>query len=166
VKPSDSPHTEELLDHMRFEADPLADDTVSRILGAWNQPPDAASLEASLTANAVPWQRLTVVNRLFGKWQDNQSLIGWQADSTHTPPDIATDLENYVRTAQCLPDWTDPRKIERAEQLFLEHGVLSCVLLFCSSLPECYVIPDLSSVLHATGQLRPIPTTGFALRRP
>jgi hypothetical protein len=26
-------------------------------------------------------------------------------------------------------------------------------MLFCASLPECYVVPDLAAVLHATGQL-------------
>jgi len=31
--------------------------------------------------------------------------------------------------------------------------MLSCTLLFCASLPECYVLPDLSAVLHAAGQL-------------
>ena len=35
----------------------------------------------------------------------------------------------------------------------MDHGALSCILLFCASLPECYVVPDLSSVLHTTGQL-------------
>ena len=35
----------------------------------------------------------------------------------------------------------------------MDYGALSCVLLFCSSLPECYVIPDLASVLHSAGQL-------------
>lgn len=153
MNPSDSPPTEELLDHMRWQADPLADDTVSRILGPWQPLPAAASVETSLAANAASWQRLAVVNRLFGKWQDNHSLLGWQADPANTPPDIATELERYVRTAQCLPDWADPGKIARAEQLFLDHGVLSCVLLFCASLPECYVVPDLSSVLHTSGQL-------------
>ena len=46
-----------------------------------------------------------------------------------------------------LPEWLDPAKVERAEQLFIDDGALSCVLLFCASLPECYVIPDLSMVL-------------------
>ena len=31
--------------------------------------------------------------------------------------------------------------------------MLSCTLLFCASLPECYVLPDLAEVLHTTGQL-------------
>ncbi|HAV36684.1 MAG TPA: DUF2236 domain-containing protein, partial [Massilia sp.] len=32
-------------------------------------------------------------------------------------------------------------------------SVLSCTLLFCASLPECYVPVDLASVLHSAGQL-------------
>lgn len=153
MNPSDHTGKEEQLDHMRRQADPLADDTVSRILGPWSQTADSDSLDTSLAANAVPWQRVAAVNRLFGQWQDNRSLIQWRADGTDTPADITAVLENYVHTARSLPDWAEPAKVERAEQLFLDHGVLSCVLLFCSSLPECYVFPDLSSVLNATGQL-------------
>jgi hypothetical protein len=52
-----------------------------------------------------------------------------------------------------LPDWADRGKLERAETLFMEYGALSVTMLFCSSLPACYVIPDLAAVLHATGQL-------------
>ncbi|RZA22731.1 MAG: DUF2236 domain-containing protein, partial [Lysobacteraceae bacterium] len=43
--------------------------------------------------------------------------------------------------------------IARAETLFMDMSMLSCTLLFCASLPECYVLPDLSAVLHAAGQL-------------
>jgi hypothetical protein len=35
----------------------------------------------------------------------------------------------------------------------MDMSMLSCTLLFCASLPECYVLPDLSAVLHAAGQL-------------
>ena len=96
---------------------------------------------------------MAAVNRLFGKWQNNQSLRDCQTDPTTTPPDIAAELTQFVHTAQVLPDWADSDKIERAEQVFIDHSVLSCTLMFCASLPECYVIPDLSSVLQATGQL-------------
>jgi hypothetical protein len=37
--------------------------------------------------------------------------------------------------------------------MFMDYGALSVTLLFCASLPECYVVPDLAAVLHATGQL-------------
>jgi hypothetical protein len=153
MTPASRPSQETLLDQLRYTADPLADDTVNRIVGPWQALPQTPDLQATLDANTVPWQRVAAVNRLFGKWQDNQSLRDWRADPATTPPDIAAELEQFVRTAQVLPDWADARKIERAEQIFIDHSLLSCVLLFCSSLPECYVIPDLSSVLQATGQL-------------
>ena len=62
-------------------------------------------------------------------------------------------MQHYLREGQFLPPWADRAKIERAEVLFMDYGALSCTLLFCASLPECYVIPDLSAVLHAAGQL-------------
>ncbi len=147
------PPDETLLDPLRYTADALADDMVSRIVGPWQALPDSPLLQAALSANTLPWQRMAMVSPIFGKWQNNQSLRDWQADPANTPPDIAAELERFVHQAQVLPDWADAGQIERAEQIFLEHGVLSCTLLFCASLPECYVIPDLSSVLQATGQL-------------
>ncbi len=144
---------ESLLEPLRYTADPLADDTVSRIVGPWQELPDSPLLQATLDANTLAWQRMAVVNQLFSKWQDNQSLRDWQSDPTTTPPEIAAELTQFVRTAQALPDWADADKIERAEQIFIDNSVLSCTLMFCASLPECYVIPDLSSVLQATGQL-------------
>lgn len=149
----DSTQTNVLLDRARYQADPLADATVSGILGAWNLVPPGAGVEESLRINANQWQRLGSVNRLFGKWQNNASLVGWKTQDEATSPDIAAELEAYVQKAQAMPDWADHAKIERAEAIFLDYGVLSCTLLFCSSLPECYVIPDLSAVLHVSGQL-------------
>ena len=61
---------------------------------------------------------------------------------------MAKALNHYVQAAQMLPPWADARKFERAEKLFMDHSALSCILLLCASLPECYVVPDLSSVLH------------------
>ena len=149
----DKAPTNALLDHMRYLADPVADATVSHIVGPWNDVPPLAGIEDSQRINADQWQRLGPVNRLFGKWQNNGSLIGWKAHDPATPPDIAAKLEDYVKAAQALPDWADPAKIELAETVFLDHGILSCTLLFCSSLPECYVTPDLASVLHVSGEM-------------
>ena len=38
-------------------------------------------------------------------------------------------------------------------------------LLFCASLPECYVPPQLAEVLHVAGQLEAAPSTASARRR-
>lgn len=146
--------TNTLLDLMRYQADEQADATVSRIVGGWNEVSPEAGHEDSQRINAAQWRRLNCVNRLFGTWQNNSSLIGWRTQDPDTPPEIAAELEAYVRSARILPDWADREKIELAEKVFFDNGVLSCTLLFCSSLPECYVIPDLASVLYVSGQLQ------------
>lgn len=144
-----APHSQTISDAalagMQHHADPLADKTIADILGDWP--------EGDVALDAPQWARIDTVNRLFGQWTDNQTLVDWKAQGDGVDESMARALDHYVQTAQVLPPWADARKIERAEKLFMEHGALSCILLFCSSLPECYVIPDLSSVLHTTGQL-------------
>ncbi|RYF64174.1 MAG: DUF2236 domain-containing protein, partial [Comamonadaceae bacterium] len=143
---------------MELRADPLADETIAAILGPWPQ--------GDVGADAHQWRRLETVNILLGQWTDNAAIAGWKAvvgtvrgkvgdkDVEGVVDEaMAEALNRYIQTAQVLPPWADARQIERAEHLFMEHGALSCILLFCASLPECYVIPDLSSVLHTSGQL-------------
>ena len=143
---------------MQHHADPLADETIAKILGPW--PP------GDVAADAPQWAHINTVNLLFSQWADNATLTHWQATEGpvqvgegdkaakgYVTAEMAEALNHYVQAAQVLPPWADARKIERAEKLFMDHGALSCILLFCASLPECYVVPDLSSVLHTTGQL-------------
>lgn len=129
---------------MQRHADPLADETIAEILGPW--PPGIPGKDAA------QWARIDTVNTLFATWTTNASIDGWD---TPQPKDaaIVAALQAYLATGQVLPEWADKEKIKRAEKLFFDHGALSCILLFCASLPECYVIPDLSSVLHTAGQL-------------
>ena len=144
-----------LLDRMQFRADPLADATIADILGLWSQPvPNTPAAQPMLATNWQPhWQKLATVNRMFEQWPDNRSLASWRAAGSGLAPEMGAPLEHFVDTAQRLPDWADADKLERAETLFMEYGALSVTMLFCSSLPECYVIPDLAAVLHVTGQL-------------
>ncbi len=138
----------ELIARMQLRADPLADDTISAIIGHWRAP-----LEHGLPDDwDAQKKKLEAVSRVFADWTSNEKLATWTPPAD-LAPDIATPLLNYVQASRTLPAWADHAKIKRAEQLFMDHGVLSVTLLFCSSLPECYVIPDLSAVLHATGQL-------------
>jgi ER-bound oxygenase mpaB/B'/Rubber oxygenase, catalytic domain len=125
-------------------ADPLADDTIAAIIGPW--PEGAESLDAAALA------RIAVVNRLMMTWGNNASLAQWQSPAD-TDPHIAQTLQAYLRTGSTLPAWADRAKVERAEAIFMEEGPLSCTLLFCASLPECYVLPNLADVLHIAGQL-------------
>lgn len=122
----------------RYRADPPADDTVARIL---------AGLDGQARVDAI-----AAVNREIGAWTTNGMLDGWRA-SPATPPRIAAALEDFVAAARVLPGWADPARIAAAETVFVEMSMLSCTLLFCASLPECYVPVDLASVLHTAGQL-------------
>ncbi|MFC0252155.1 oxygenase MpaB family protein [Massilia consociata] len=122
-----------------LRADPAADDTVARILGGACGPHALA-------------ERIAAVNREIVRWETNGGLRSWQAGAD-TDPRIATALQDYLAQCRSLPGWADPMKMARAEALFMDMSMLSCTLLFCASLPECYVLPDLSAVLHAAGQL-------------
>jgi hypothetical protein len=156
-----------LLGPMQYCADPLADQAIADIVGPWPAAPaaltGAAGPELLQQHYAKQWQRLATVNQLISQWARNGDLVHWarkaDAEAAVSGPgargtqDIIARLDRFVQDARHLPEWADLHRLERAERLFFEHGALSCVLLFCSSLPECYVVPDISAVLHATGQL-------------
>jgi hypothetical protein len=132
-------HEPGLPDNPALRADPLADATIARILGSGR--PGGPDTET-----------LAVLNKEIARWQLNGDLDGWRA-SPGLPAEMAAALEDYVAKARVLPDWADEAKIARAEVLFMEMSMASCTLLFCASLPQCYVMPDLAAVLHAAGQL-------------
>lgn len=122
-----------------LRADPLADDTIAAILGPrMDGGPDMATID--------------LLNGQIAGWQANADLDGWRAHAD-VPGDIAAALEAYVKAASVLPGWADPARIARAETLFTDLSMTSCTLLFCASLPQCYVVPDLAAVLHVAGQL-------------
>jgi hypothetical protein len=130
--------TDAQLDAMQWTADAHADDTVAAILGPWTTPDEA---------------RIGALNAAIRTWQDNAGVAAWRPDAPCAALGLAEPLQAYLAVARALPPWADAQRIRRAEQLFMEYGALSVTLLFCSSLPECYVVPDLAAVLHATGQL-------------
>ncbi len=156
--------SDDLLDRMQYRADELADATIAAILGPWSvaQAPVTAAAPggeraASLAEPAAQWQgqwqKLAAVSSVFPQWQDNQGIIDWRAPGAGAVAEFGAPLQAYLQAGCPLPDWADRAKIERAEQLFIDYGALSVTMLFCSSLPECYVVPDLAAVLHVTGQL-------------
>lgn len=124
-----------------LRADPLADATIARILGPCMHADPAAQL--ATVAN---------LNRELASWTSNGALADWRASAGTAAP-LAAALADFVAAAHPLPPWADPDLLACAEQVFMDIGALSCTLLFCASLPECYVAPDLAAVLHAAGQL-------------
>lgn len=124
-----------------LRADPLADAAIARMLGLCMAADPAPQLES-----------IRIINRELAAWNNNGDLATWRA-SPGVPAPIADALHAYVADASALPDWADADLIARAEYVFMDIGMMSCTLLFCASLPECYVVPDLAAVLHAAGQL-------------
>ncbi|MGG7604781.1 oxygenase MpaB family protein [Massilia sp. BKSP1R2A-1] len=122
-----------------MRADPPADDAVARML------------DGAQSAHAMA-DRVAAINREIVRWESNGGLRNW-TPGPDTDPRIGAALQDYLSACPALPDWADPVKIARAETVFMDMSMLSCTLLFCASLPECYVLPDLSSVLQAAGQL-------------
>ncbi|MBT0569756.1 DUF2236 domain-containing protein [Curvibacter sp. CHRR-16] len=130
---------------MRFAADPLADNTIAAVVGLTPLVPNTPQAEQACN-------HLAQVTRQFAHWNSNASLHNWKPVG-HLDPTITQALQDYLQQGMALPAWADTGKIQRAEQIFLDHSTLSCLSLFCASLPECYVPEDLSTVLHIAGQL-------------
>lgn len=130
---------------MTREADALADRTVAAIVGPWPEAGDAPS--------AAGMARLAQATRLMTAWTTNASLGTWTGGADQADPQVVAALRAYIHEACGLPAWARPADIACAEDLFMDYGPLSCTLLFCASLPECYVLPHLSQVLHVAGQL-------------
>jgi hypothetical protein len=155
----------------RFAADPWADDAVAKIMGGWSLPqPVPMNIEDKLElAKAVAaqwedhWVRLNEVTTDFSRWTSNAAVQGWTPPQKGMVAPVQSALGEYLTASKDMPEWADAKKIARAEELFMDNGVLSVVLLFCSSLPECYVLPDLSAVLNATGQL--VDHTDYRIRQ-
>jgi hypothetical protein len=127
-------------------------------LTAWDRTGDAladATVAALMPAtDPLDTTKLREASQLMAGWTTNGSLPLWPA--TPMPgqnTESVAALQGYLAQGALLPGWADPEKVARAEQLFMEHGPLSCALLFCTSLPECYVLPHLAEVLHIAGQL-------------
>jgi hypothetical protein len=129
---------------MARAADPLADRTIAAIVGTW--PPDSPS------PGDAAMGRLALASRLMAAWTTNASLANWSPQEG-ADPTVVEPLRAYLEAGRALPDWTHMQDVELAEQAFMDYGPLSCTLLFCASLPQCYVLPQLADVLHAAGQL-------------
>lgn len=128
-------------DPLARAADPLADDTIAAVVGEGN---DAAA--------GIGRERLAQATRAMAGWTTNASLASWTAGAG-VHPEVAAALRAYLAAGNALPGWTRDADVERAERVFMDYGPLSCTLLFCASLPECYVLPRLAEVLHVAGQL-------------
>lgn len=107
--------TDDLLNQLRRQGDPLADDTVKVIF----QEKDVEE------ANKFMVQMIRDDEIKFDKFR---SLDGKVRDS----------LRHYLEESGKTPDWADKDRIKNAEKLFHGYGMIAFSLLGCASLPELY----------------------------
>lgn len=133
------------LERSKWHADPLSDDLVARIIGPWN--------EQSPMGNSRQWTNFKSAIRCFPEDLKNEQLIDFLPHKTCAESDVETIIGQYIQTAGRLPEWADLQKIDIASDVFMGNGALSSVILFCSSLPECYHYPSISALLQSSGNL-------------
>lgn len=132
--------TDAELDELQWTADPHGDRAVAAIFG----PASSEGTDARL-------RRIEALNAAIRGWKDNEDVAQWRPGPALAG--IGAPLQQFLAEARELPPWAEPERLARAEALFMDYGALSVTMLFCASLPECYVVPDLAALLHATGQL-------------
>lgn len=127
------PALQRLLEEMRFQADPLADETARQLFqGGAAEISGANQLLRYLIRNEpVP-----------------ESILNDERNR-----DALASLRRYLQECQTLPPWADRALITRAGDLFARHGMLAFSVLGCSSLPTGYAAPEAARVLGFTQQL-------------
>lgn len=69
------------------------------------------------------------------------------------PDGFSKETLEYLKKSEELPEWADRKKIERGEEMYSEHGLLSGLILWYASLPECYALEHGASIIYLSGQL-------------
>ena len=115
--------TNEFLDQMRQETDPLADEAVAAAYASGNRP----------AINAI----------LTSLYRNDQPV----------PSELPAEVRDFFAQSGELPDWVDHDQLREAQQLFNIWGLSSCVILACASLPECYVMKNGVNVLALTQRI-------------
>ena len=101
-------YSDGLLDALRREADPLADQVVTDILDR---------------------REAGTINEVLRHFIHNRQPL---------PADLPPEVGAYLERTRALPDFADEALLERASSLFQRHGVAVSLILVTDSLIECY----------------------------
>lgn len=74
------------------------------------------------------------------------------------PASLPAIVRDYLAQTDVLPEWTDPQLIQTGEQLFWRYGTKLILVLYCYSLPFCYLGKNGVQVLALTTRLASNPT--------
>ncbi|UXP31521.1 DUF2236 domain-containing protein [Reichenbachiella agarivorans] len=122
--------TAQTLDAFRLQTDPLADDTVRKIIDSGFE---------------------SQINQIFMVLVQNDSFD--QDTFSGLDASLALTLNDYFRSTNHLPEWANMDQILEGERVFGEFGPEIFMLLNVSSLPMCYTCAKGAQVLFETGRL-------------
>jgi hypothetical protein len=122
TSPSENWSTD-FLEKKRQRTDPLADDTVSKVMAR---------------------KERGHINQLF------DHIV---KDSDQLPADAPAELKEYFEKTKSLPEWADQDMIDFGQQIYIRHGIWISLLLSYKSLPECYACAKGAEALHKTARL-------------
>ena len=115
--------TNELLEDMREQTDPLADDVVAEL---------------------VKSNDVKVFNAMMRELVNDRDGI---------PDSLPKIVHEYFRKTQVLPEWVDQKKIVQGENIFILHGPEMVPMLLFAALPNAYSMAKGAQVLAITAQL-------------
>ena len=122
--------TAEVLDQLRHQADPLADDVIQKVVAHGDQ------------------KKVSQLMMLL--FQDSSFHKGMFVT---LGDELSSTLDLYIEESAKLPQWANPQQITSGEQLFSKYGPEVFMLLNVSSLPLCYTCAKGAEVLYKTGRL-------------
>lgn len=122
--------TDELLDSMRQAGDPDGD----------------AAIEQTYATGQAEHVR--------------EALAGFGRNSDEVPDGLPSRLREFLDESAVLPDWAEPDRMERGNDLLGRYQPYFLSTLLCSSLPMCYGCGDGAQVLYRSQRL-----TGRVYRR-
>jgi hypothetical protein len=115
--------TNQLLESMRHETDPLADEVVAAVI-------ESGGLKA--------------YNAMLRELVNNRGEI---------PRSMPKIVDEYFEKTQVLPEWANKKKIALGESIFVLHGPEMVSMLLFAALPTSYSMGKGANVLAITGQL-------------
>jgi hypothetical protein len=89
-----------------------------------------------------------------------EALAGFGRNSDKIPDGLPSRLREFLDESAVLPDWAEPDRMERGNDLLGRYQPYFLSTLLCSSLPMCYGCGDGAQVLYRSQRL-----TGRVYRR-
>jgi len=117
-------YTNRLLDALRLEGDPVPD---------------------GLVAAVIARGETSAVNGGLRRLERNDQVV---------PAELPDDLEDWLRTSGRLPPDVDRARLDRAAELFREHGLQMALILSTASLIWCYAATKGVKALMFSSRMR------------